>query len=174
MPAGSRYYDVPLKAWVLEESKDGRFGRVTVPYSGRRGTGWIRLRDMRLSRTPYTAKADLSRHVITVRNLDRVVMRFPTATGAAGSPTPPGRYFITDRVPIPGGGSFGTYAFGLSGIQTNLPDGWTGGDQLAIHGTNDPSSIGTSSSAGCLRVSERALARLKPLLELGTPVTIQP
>jgi lipoprotein-anchoring transpeptidase ErfK/SrfK len=45
---------------------------------------------------------------------------------------------------------------------------------LAIHGTNDPSSIGNSVSAGCLRVSERSLVRLKPVLGLGTPVIVEP
>ncbi|MCD6020371.1 MAG: L,D-transpeptidase catalytic domain, partial [Actinomycetia bacterium] len=44
--------------------------------------------------------------------------------------------------------------------------------QLAIHGTNNPSSIGQSVSAGCIRVSETTLDRLLPLLEYGTPVII--
>ena len=96
----------------------------------------------------------------------------PAATGAAVSPTPPGEYFVTDRIAF-SGGSLGTFAFGISGIQPKLPPGWTGGNQLAIHGTNDPASIGRSASAGCLRVSERALDRLKPLLALGTPVIVE-
>ncbi len=174
MPAGSRYYGTQHRAWILDRTANGRFGKVAVPYSGSRATGWIRIAGLDLSRTAYSVHADLSRHLITVKRLGETIMRMPAATGAAGSPTPPGRYFVTDLVPIPGGGSFGTYAFGLSGIQPNLPAGWTGGDQMAIHGTNDPGSIGTSASAGCLRVSERALDRLKPVLRLGTPVTIQP
>jgi hypothetical protein len=68
--------------------------------------------------------------------------------------------------------SLGTFAFGISGIQPNLPPGWNGGNQLAIHGTNNPSSIGRSVSAGCVRVSEETLDRLLPLLEYGTPVII--
>ena len=174
MPAESPYLDTPLEAWVLERSDDERFGRVTVPYSVPPQTGWIPLEGTELSRTEYSVHADLSRHSLTVRRLDETIMRIPAATGAAGSPTPPGRYFVTDLVPIPEGGAFGTFAFGLSGIQPNLPAGWEGGDQLAIHGTNDPGSIGTSASAGCLRVSETALERLKPVLRLGTPVIIQP
>jgi lipoprotein-anchoring transpeptidase ErfK/SrfK len=118
--------------------------------------------------------ADLSEHRLEVLRDGRVLFRARAATGAPSSPTPPGRYFVTDRVAMPQGGAFGTFAFGLSGIQTNLPAGWTGGDQLAIHGTNDPGSIGTSASAGCLRVSERILDRLRPLLRLGTPVVIAP
>jgi lipoprotein-anchoring transpeptidase ErfK/SrfK len=172
MPGGSRYYDEPLKAVVFERSGNGLFGRVSIPYSGSTKTGWIRIAGLGLSTTPYSVHADLSRHSITVKKLHKVIMRFPAATGAAASPTPTGRYFVTDRVEIAPGGSFGSFAFGLSGIQTNLPAGWSGGDQLAIHGTQDPDSIGTSASAGCLRVSEPALDRLKPLLQVGTPVTV--
>ena len=95
------------------------------------------------------------------------------ATGAPSSPTPVGRYFVTDRVPFGAGSALGSFAFGISGIQPHLPAGWSGGNQLAIHGTNDPSSIGRSASAGCVRVSERTLHRLLPLLRLGTPVVIQ-
>ena len=114
---------------------------------------------------------DLSEHRITVTKFDRVLFGMPAATGAAASPTPVGEYFVTDRIAF-SGGSLGTFAFGISGIQPRLPAGWSGGNQLAIHGTNDPSSIGRSASAGCLRVSERSLDRLKPLLQLGTPVIV--
>jgi len=114
---------------------------------------------------------DLSQHRITVSKSGRVLFGFPAATGAAASPTPIGEYFVTDRIAF-SGGYLGTFAFGISGIQPRLPAGWSGGDQLAIHGTNDPSSIGRSVSAGCLRVSERSLDRLKPLLQLGTPVIV--
>ena len=174
MPAVSPYLGTQHIAWVLEQSEDGRFGLVTVPYSAPVRTGWIRLDGVRLSRTAYSVQADLSEHSITVKRFEDTIMRIPAATGAAGSPTPPGRYFVVDRVAIPEGGSFGTYAFGLSGIQPNLPDGWQGGNQLAIHGTSDPGSIGTSASAGCLRVSEGALERLKPVLRFGTPVIVEP
>lgn len=173
MLGGSRYYGTAHRAWIFGQTKDGRFGRVAVPYSRTQKTGWIRLSGMELSRTPYSVRADLSRHVIVVKHLDETIMTLSAATGASASPTPPGRYFVTDRVPFEGG-YLGTFAFGLSGIQPNLPAGWSGGDQLAVHGTNNPDSIGTSASAGCLRVSERSLDRLKPILKLGTPVTIQP
>src|SRR6266542_4320708 len=83
------------------------------------------------------------------------------------------RYFVTDRVPFNPGGALGAFAFGISGIQPHLPAGWRGGNQLAIHGTNNPASIGSSASAGCLRVSRATLERLKRILILGTPVIIQ-
>lgn len=174
MPSTSRYYHQPIRAWVMRISSDGRFGRVSVPYAGAERFGWIRLAGLRRSKTTVTVRVDLSAHRIWVERGDRTIMRFPAATGAPASPTPPGEYFVTDRVAFPAGGVFGTFAFGISGIQTRLPVGWNAGDQLAIHGTNAPSTIGTSASAGCLRVSEAALARLEPLLRLGTPVVIRP
>jgi lipoprotein-anchoring transpeptidase ErfK/SrfK len=144
-----------------------------VPYVAGRRAGWFSLRGLDTSRTRISVIADLSEHRITVLRGDRVVFRAPAATGGAASPTPAGRYFVTDRVPFPAGGALGTFAFGVSGIQPNLPPGWSGGDQLAIHGTNQPSSIGRSASAGCLRVSETVLDRLKPLLGLGTPFVVR-
>ena len=174
MPAGSKYYHEPITAWVIDVARRGRFGEVTVPYSGSGRTGWIPIRGLRRDATWVTVRVDLSRHLLVVEKRDRVLGRFTAATGAPGSPTPPGRYFVTDRVAFPAGSYYGTFAFGISGIQTRLPPGWSGGNQLAIHGTNSPSSIGRSVSAGCLRVSEAALDRLKPLLQPGTPVIVRP
>ena len=172
MPEGSRFFGVPHKAWVLDRTDDGRNGKVTVPYTATPRTGWIRLAGLSLSRTPYAVRADLSRRLLVVLRRGREIMRFPTATGAPDTPTPLGRYFVTDRVPADPAGPFGAFAFGISGVQPLVASGW--GDQLAIHGTNDPGSIGTAVSDGCLRVSGRALQRLKPLLDLGTPVIIRP
>jgi lipoprotein-anchoring transpeptidase ErfK/SrfK len=174
MPSGSRYYGIPTVAWVRHVSRNGRYGLVDVPYVAYRATGWIRLRGLERSHTRVSVAADLSAHRITVRRGDDVLLRAAAATGASSSPTPTGRYFVTDRVPFPNGGMLGTFAFGISGIQPNLPPGWGGGDQLAIHGTNDASSIGRSASAGCLRVSEGTLTRLRRVLNLGTPVVIHP
>lgn len=171
IPSSSKYYRVPTTAWVERVSDNGRWGRVEIPYRWPRRDGWIFLPGLRRDTTFVEVHVDLSQHRLTVEKRGRVVFGAPTATGTSASPTPVGEYFVTDRVPF-SGGYLGTFAFGISGIQPNLPAGWSGGNQLAIHGTNDPSSIGTSASAGCMRVSERTLERLKPLLRLGTPVVV--
>ncbi len=171
--SSSRFYHVPLTAWVEATRRQGRWGRVDIPYTWPRRDGWIPLVGLRRSHTFVEVRVDLSRHWVAVLKFGTVKHGFRAATGAAGSPTPPGRYFVTDRVPFAPGSALGSFAFGISGIQPRLPVGWSGGDQLALHGTNDPSSIGTSASAGCVRLTERALAILKPWLQLGTPVVIQ-
>ena len=105
----------------------------------------------------------------------RPLASFPAAIGAVTTPTPTGRFSVTDSLATGDpSGPFGWYAFGLSGHQPHLAPNWSGGDQLAIHGTDDPASIGTAASHGCLRVSPQALARLRPALHLGTPVVIMP
>jgi lipoprotein-anchoring transpeptidase ErfK/SrfK len=172
VPAGSKYYGIPLVAWVEDVSSDGRWGLVELPYSWPRREGWIRIASLDRRTTRIRVDVDLSEHMVTVTKLGRVLFRAPGATGRSSSPTPVGEYFVTDRVPFSAGSVLGSYAFGISGIQPRLPAGWSGGNQLAIHGTNQPSTIGQSASAGCIRVSETTLARLKPLLVYGTPVII--
>lgn len=172
VPAGSKYYGIPLVAWVEDVSSDGRWGLVELPYSWPRREGWIRIASLDRRTTQIRVDVDLSEHMVTVTKLGRVLFRAPGATGRSSSPTPVGDYFVTDRVPFSVGSALGSYAFGISGIQPRLPAGWSGGNQLAIHGTNQPSSIGQSASAGCIRVSESTLARLKPLLVYGTPVIV--
>jgi hypothetical protein len=126
-------------------------------------------------RTAYKVEVDLSRRLLEVRGRSGVVFRTTVGIGARSSPTPAGRYAITDE--IRGrryGSAFGCCILALSGNQTRLPTGWIGGTRLAIHGTNRPATIGAPASAGCLHASDAALRRLEGLLPLGTPVVIHP
>jgi lipoprotein-anchoring transpeptidase ErfK/SrfK len=165
----------PTWLWAIATSRDGGWARVVLPWRPNGRTGWVWLHGRRVVRTATWVQADLSRRRVMLMRGRRLVASFPAAVGAAVSPTPIGRFSVTD--PIATGdpsGPFGWYAFGLSGHQPHLPPGWTGGDQIAIHGTNAPSSLGTAASAGCLRVSARALGVLRAALRPGTPVVIHP
>jgi lipoprotein-anchoring transpeptidase ErfK/SrfK len=172
--ATSKYYHVPITLWVEDTSADGVWGEVQLPYVWPRTDGWIPLRGLKRETTGVVVSVDLSEHTVRVYQHGQLRYRVAAATGSAWSPTPTGDYVVTDRVPFGSGSALGSFAFGISGIQPRLPSGWSGGNQLAIHGTNDPSSIGRSVSAGCVRVSEWSLAHFEPLLQLGTPVLIRP
>ena len=172
--ATSKYYHVPITLWVEGTSVNGHWGKVQLPYVYPRTFGWIPLRGLKHETTGVVVSVDLSEHTVRVYQRGHVRYRVTAATGASWSPTPAGDYVVTDRVPFGSGSALGSFAFGISGIQPRLPAGWSGGNQLAIHGTNDPSSIGRSVSAGCVRVSEWSLAHFKPLLQLGTPLLIRP
>jgi len=75
------------------------------------------------------------------------------------------------KTPNPSG-AYGPYAFGLSGFSDTLTTFNGGPGQLGIHGTNEPSAIGTQVSHGCIRMSNDDITRLARMLPLGTPVQI--
>jgi lipoprotein-anchoring transpeptidase ErfK/SrfK len=136
--------------------------------------GWVpRTAAVRLRRARYAVEADLSMRLLTLREDGRVVFRRRVSIGAAASPTPIGRFHVTDQISGRRWG-LGCCIVVLSGSQPRLPAGWSGGDRLAIHGRPSRSeTIGAPASAGCLHATEptlRALARLP----LGTPVVIHP
>ena len=165
----------PTWLWVLRTTTNRRWGRVVLPLKPNGRTGWINLHGLRTVHTNTWIRASLHDRRIWLMHGSRPLASFSAAIGAATTPTPAGRFSVTDSlVTSDPSGPFGWYAFGLSGHQPHLPPGWSGGDQLAIHGTDDPASIGTPASHGCLRVSPQALARLRPALHLGTPVVIMP
>jgi L,D-transpeptidase catalytic domain len=130
-------------------------------------------RALRLRRTRWSLHADLSARTLTLRRYRRRVRRMHVAIGRPGSETPTGRFAVTDKL---SGARFGPYygccILALSGHQPNTPPGWTGGDRLAIHGTDSPSTIGAAASAGCLRASDGDLRPLMSRVPLGTPVFI--
>ena len=102
-----------------------------------------------------------------------MIFRRRVSIGAPDSPTPSGRFHVTDQISGRRWG-LGCCIVVLSGSQPRLPAGWNGGDRLAIHGRpSSAETIGAPTSAGCLHATEqtlRALARLP----LGTPVVIHP
>ncbi len=174
LPAATRL-GAPTWLWVLRTTANRRWGRVELPLKPNGRTGWINLRGLRTVRTSTWIRASLHARRIWLMHGSRPRASFSAAIGAVTTPTPIGRFSVTDSLATGDpSGPFGWYAFGLSGDQPHLPPNWSGGDQLAIHGTDDPTSIGTAASHGCLRVSPQALARLRPALHLGTPVVIMP
>jgi len=137
--------------------------------------GWIDARNRSISEhlTDVSLVVRLSRRLLELRIGDRVAARVRVGIGAPGSATPTGRFAITDKL---GGGGYGPYygccILALSGHQTSTPSGWQGGDRLAIHGTDDPSTIGAAASAGCLHARDSDLRLLMRRAPLGTPVFI--
>ena len=138
--------------------------------------GWVRRGNsaLKLRRTGWSLHADLSDRTLTLRRDGRRVHRLRVAIGRPGSETPTGRFAVTDKL---SGSSYGPYygccILALSGHQPNTPPGWTGGNRLAIHGTDAPSTIGMAASAGCLRASDANLRPLMAKVPLGATVFIR-
>jgi L,D-transpeptidase-like protein len=136
-------------------------------------SGWVSARDGLMYPVDWVVDVSLARRQVTVRHGGRVVQRFPVAIGRPGNPTPTGDFAVTDKVRMRDpGGPYGCCALALTAHQPNIPQGWGGGDRVAIHGTSQPGSIGYAASLGCLRAGESDVRRLVGTVPLGAPVRI--
>ena len=101
-------------------------------------------------------------------------MRATVAVGSPSTPTPYGRFYVNQRlIPEDTSGPFGPGAIGVSAY-SNVLTGWTQGGPIAIHGTNEPWSIGHAVSNGCIRLPNGTLTRLFKIVPPGTQVIIHP
>lgn len=92
---------------------------------------------------------------------DRLVKEYPVAVGKQSTPTPNGYYKIKNKVVNPGG------VLGSRWMGMDIPGG-----NYGIHGTNNPASIGTAASLGCVRMFNHHVEELFSNVSIGTPVHI--
>ncbi|MEA2308023.1 MAG: hypothetical protein QOI65_309 [Thermoleophilaceae bacterium] len=154
----------------------GRWAAVPSSALGNGTLAWVDTKSDSLDRraTDVRLVVSLAHRRLELRVRGHVKRHVRVAVGRPGSTTPRGRFSITDKL---AGSQYGPYygccILALSGHQPHPPPGWTGGSRLAIHGTNAPSTIGTPSSAGCLRAADEDLRVLMRRVPLGTPVLIR-
>lgn len=163
---------IPLTFLVVARRKG--WLRVELPTRPNQSRGWIRRKAASLSFTRMRIVVRQKAHRIRLYDGKRVVMTRKIAVGEAVSPTPAGRYFVTDivRTERPEG-FYGPYSLGLS-AHSNVYTSFNGGNgQVGIHGTNNPSVLGTDVSRGCVRVRNDVITEIAKLVPLGTPVTIR-
>lgn len=136
--------------------------------------GWVRAWAVDVYRVPTRIVVDLSQRRLRLYRGGKVVFRTAVAVGAAATPTPPGRYFVNERWTLRDArGPFGPAALGISAHSVALQDVWVKHGPIAIHGTNEPASIGAAASNGCIRVPNAAMRALFPLAPAGTPVVVR-
>jgi hypothetical protein len=151
---------------------------VGVPYVGA-GNGrlaWIDTRRASLTWAHSALKIDVNvpRRRLELLDGDRTIVAATVGVGASGSPTPHGRFAVTDKLPGPQfNAAYGCCIIALSATQNHPPPGWTGGDRIAIHGTDEPETIGEAASTGCVHGTQELMETLMRLVPLGTPVLIE-
>lgn len=158
---------------LLARARRGDWLRVLLPVRPNGSAGWVRAREVRLAENDFGIAVDLRARRLTLRRRGTVVLREPIGVGRAATPTPTGRYYVTEllRQPDPHG-PYGPYAFGISAHSRVLTSFGGGRGEVGIHGTNAPSGIGRDVSHGCIRLRNAAIERLARVLPLGTPVRI--
>jgi L,D-transpeptidase catalytic domain len=135
--------------------------------------GWVPRKELSLRPVAWSIEISLSARVLVLRHNGVVVRRVQVGIGAASSPTPVGRYVVTDHInPADYGSSaYGCCILALSGHQPHPPPGWNPNRdwRLAIHG-----GATGAISAGCVHADDATLRLLMRMTPLGTPVTVEP
>lgn len=158
--------------FMVRQGAGSRF-KVALPIRPNGSTGWIRATDVRLTRVDYRIRVELGRHRLTIWRGGRSIIRTPVGVGRGVTPTPVGIYYVTALLKQPDPeGTFGPYAFALSGHSDVIEQFAGGNGRIGIHGTNQPSGLGSDVSHGCIRVANGTIRRLARMLPLGTPVRI--
>jgi lipoprotein-anchoring transpeptidase ErfK/SrfK len=139
----------------------------------RHHVGWLPLSAGALFSEPRTIVIDLSRRSLSVFHRGRLTDTYKVAIGTNATPTPRGKFAITDRLRTGNPASdYGCCILALNAHQSKIAQGWGGGDRVAIHATPATWALGHAVSHGCVRATNAALRQLMRHVRLGTPVTI--
>jgi lipoprotein-anchoring transpeptidase ErfK/SrfK len=151
-----------------------RWYRVQLPLRPNGVTGYVRAAAVEVEPVRTRIDVDISARRLTFFRNGKRVLRATVAVGSRATPTPTGGYYVNQLLtPAESSGPFGPGAIGISAFSDVLT-GWAQGGPIAIHGTNEPWSIGQAASNGCIRVRNPVLLRLFRSTPAGTPVVIRP
>jgi lipoprotein-anchoring transpeptidase ErfK/SrfK len=136
--------------------------------------GWLPLSAGALFEQPRSIVIDLSAKTLTLFHRGKMTDRYRVAIGTAATPTPRGKFAVTDRLRTGDAASdYGCCILALNAHQPKIAQGWGGGDRVAIHATPHTWTIGKRVSHGCVRASNKALRQLMRKVRLGTPVRVK-
>jgi hypothetical protein len=154
-------------------ARRGAWAQVSAALLGGK-RAWLRI-DGHVARrqTRWELRADISARSLAVVHDGRVLHTYRVAVGAPLSPTPAGRFQVTDKLRGPKfGSSYGCCIIALSTDQPHPPPGWTGMARMAVHGTNVERTVGDAVSAGCLHARGAAMRWMMRHVPNGAPIVI--
>lgn len=161
----------PEAMWVRRVA--GRWLGVVSPLAGNNRLGWIPASAAALSRIGWELQVSLTARQLTVVEDGRAVEHYRVAVGAPTSPTPTGRFAVTDRLSTGDpAGPYGCCILALSAVAPHAIQGWSGGNRIAIHSTPESWTIGEAASHGCVRLTLAEGRWLLTHIPLGTPTVI--
>jgi lipoprotein-anchoring transpeptidase ErfK/SrfK len=147
--------------------------RVELPMRPNGVTGWVRASAVQVGVVHTRIVIELSERRLILYRDGRPVLHAVAAVGASSTPTPTGRFYVNQRlIPADPSGPWGPGAIGISAF-SNVLKSWVQGGPIAIHGTNEPWSIGKAASHGCVRLDNAVLRRVFAAAGAGTPVIIK-
>jgi lipoprotein-anchoring transpeptidase ErfK/SrfK len=147
--------------------------RVQLPMRPNGSIGYVQVSDVVVVQLRTRVEVDLSARRIEVFRAGRRVLVTRAGVGRPGTETPTGRYYVNQLLLSDDpAGVFGPGGVGISAFAPRLSQ-WPQGGPIAIHGTDQPQTIGRAASLGCLRVPNRVVRWFLQNVPAGTPVLIR-
>jgi lipoprotein-anchoring transpeptidase ErfK/SrfK len=122
--------------------------------------------------------------ILELYEADKLIASVPIAPGSPAHPTPPGKWrilgvaamptFRWDKGVLNSGKRTSNFYMLPPGPNNPVGVGWIGLNKpgIGIHGTNNPYSIGTWASHGCMRSANWDIARISKMVTKGVEVEI--
>ena len=150
-------------AWLL----------VMLPGRPNGAQGWIEQRGTLRATTSWRIVVRTASRRLFVFRRGALVRTFAVVVGKPSTPTPHGKFFVTESVRMPVGSTGGPFALALSAHSEVLRTFEGGSGQIAIHGmANLKGAAGTASSHGCVRLADQDLRWMAARIGPGVPVEI--
>ena len=180
--AGQSLYDIArAKGYALEHLAEANGLPVSLAAVNRENITVPSRRILPVVRPENGLVVNLPERGFYVFRKDEEPQFFPIAIGEPGRfQTPPGHYSIREKVVdpewiAPDWAGLGENNVIPAGPDNPLGDRWIGltSAGLGMHSTNNPSSIGSATSHGCMRMYPEVARKVFDLVEVGWPVTIE-
>lgn len=155
----------------LIEEQVGDWLRVLLPVRPNGTAGWVRASEVTIATLQYRLEVSTADRTVSLYQGEELVQTFPAAIGTGDTPTPTGRFYLTELL-APTNQGYGPFAYGISAYSDVLNSFGGGPGQIGMHGTDDSDSIGQAASHGCIRLNNDDITMLAGMLPLGTPITI--
>lgn len=157
---------------------DGRLHvRIMLAQRPNGSAGWVPGDDVALARTPWSITVDLRARELRMARDGRTVRRFRAVVGSPLSPTPRGRFAVSELLAQrPTTNFYGSWIIPLTAFSDTYTEYQGGPGRVAIHGrggTSLSAPLGTASSHGCVRLDNGDASWMANRIEPGVPVTIR-
>jgi L,D-transpeptidase ErfK/SrfK len=121
----------------------------------------------------------ISERKVYVYQGNQLKASYPVAVGRAGWETPTGSFQVREMVQNPGWTNPFTGEVMPPGSESPLGERWIefwtdGNNVIGFHGTPDRDSVGRAASHGCVRMLNEDIRQLYAIVQLGTPVAVEP
>ena len=160
---------------LLAVNTEPGWWQALLPMRPNGSMGWVRDADVTPANTNFEIRISVSAHYLALYESGEKVLEAQTVMGKPQTPTPLGKFYVTDPVDLQSrpNGAYGAYALGISGYSEVLKTFNGGPGQIAIHGNGQLNTVGTDVSNGCIRVFNDIILQIATKVPLGTPVTIE-